>query len=181
MTPSAPQTGSGRKHRTGHSGTSPSPSPTAAAQGSPDSAADAAAAAGAGEEEARVCARRSESVARRMRWTRREGGMPGVAGGRWSPARGGAGGTAALGVREEAAAAVWTVSLEITGAVEPVGALRSFRSVGDASATDSSLVAGGWGGLDLAGPRWSWVGRLLLFLFALPQNSNCRFLADRLS
>ncbi|CAD6229389.1 unnamed protein product [Miscanthus lutarioriparius] len=45
---------------------------------------------GRGEEEARVCARRSESVARRMRWTRREGGMPGVAGGRWSPARGGA-------------------------------------------------------------------------------------------
>ena len=92
-------------------------------------------------------------MARRMRWTRREGGMPGVAGGRWSPARGGAGGTAAFGVREEAAAAaVGTVSLEITGAVEPVGALRSFRwrRVGDRLGWWV-----GWGGVGWVGLGWT--------------------------
>ena len=79
--------------------------------------------------------------------------MPGVAGGRWSPARGGAGGTAAFGVREEAAAAaVGTASLEITGAVEPVGALRSFRwrRVGDRLGWWV-----GWGGVG-----WTWLDRV---------------------
>ena len=80
--------------------------------------------------------------------------MPGVAGGRWSPARGGAGGTAAFGVREEAAAAVGTVSLEITGAVEPVGALRSlrWRRVGDRLGGWVGWVGLGWTALALGWP-----------------------------
>ena len=36
-------------------------------------------------------------------------------------------------------------------------------------------VVGGFG-LDLAGPRWRWVGRLFLSHFAVPQNSICRIL-----
>jgi hypothetical protein len=61
-----------QKHRIGHKATSPSPSARAVAQGSPDSV-QADTTVDTWTEEARVCARR-------MRWTRREGGMSGVAG-----------------------------------------------------------------------------------------------------
>lgn len=94
--------------------------------------------------------------------------MSGVA----SEARGGAGGTAAFGVCEEEAAVVESID-EITGAVDPVGALRSsrWRRVGV-----GGVVGTGWTWLDRVGVGLA-VGRLLLFHFALPQNSNCQILA----
>lgn len=63
VTPSAPQTGSGRKHRTGQSWASLPPSDTGAAQGSETSA--------SAEDEARVWAKRSERDARKRTRRRR--------------------------------------------------------------------------------------------------------------